>query len=83
MLFILSDDTFNNEQLKDIKFILVLLAPKSITKSQKQLLSVISRNLLENDELFEMIIQHDEDRVVDILIEVYDKYIDDSEVDNE
>jgi mannitol operon transcriptional antiterminator len=83
VLFILSDNTFNDEQLKDIKFILVLLAPKTITKSQKQLLSVISRNLLENEELFNMIIQHDEDKIVDILIEVYDKYIEDGEVDNE
>ena len=75
VIFILSDDTFNDEELHDIKFILVLLAPVNITKSQKQLLSVISQNLLENDLLFKMILKHDEDKIIDILIEIYDDYL--------
>ena len=80
VMFILSDDTFNEEELRDIRFVLVLLAPKHISKAQKHLLSIISQSLLENDELFEMIVDHNEERIIDILVEIYDEYLSENEV---
>ena len=79
VMFLFSDGEFNQDKLHDINFILVLLAPKNMSKAYKRILSLISQNIIESDDLYQALKIHDEDKILDILADIYDDYLQNGE----